>query len=333
MTPTISGSTAERCRLRQVHRSAASSPPTSDEVGARRFAQGRTTALPHPRRERRRAARTTVWNTREGSRKRTSVFAGWTLTSTMSRPTSTKSTAAGFGSKWPRARYASVECLRQTAVLHRPPVHVGADVRPCAALGRDRARRSPRSKSPAPRSRRRRGPRPHRGPSTAATRSSVEAAGGSESTSRPSARTVKPTVERAMARSETISTACRSSVDSARRNFRRAGISAKRFLTSTVVPTGCAAGFTGSTREKATETTAALGGFAGAARDQKLRDAADRRQGLPAEAARRDVLEVGGVSQLRGGMPLDRERQVGRGNALRRRRAPGSGACRPARCR
>ena len=59
-----------------------------------------------------------------------------------------------------------------------------------------------------------------------------------------------------------------------------------------------------------------LGGIAGAARDQKLRDAADRGQGLPAEAARSDVLEVGRVSELRGGMPLDREPQVARGNAL-----------------
>src|SRR5207249_8475436 len=59
----------------------------------------------------------------------------------------------------------------------------------------------------------------------------------------------------------------------------------------------------------------ALGLAAGAARDGEARDRADRRERLPPEAERRDRVEVLVAAELRGGVSLQREREVLRRDA------------------
>ena len=126
---------------------------------------------------------------------------------------------------------------------------------------------------------------------------------------RSSPASVKATSGRLIASRRTTSRIASPSVRSLLRNLSRAGVAKKRSRTSTRVPSPSAAGLT-------CDFVAAVDRDRPGVRlarvprgDREPRDRADRRQRLAAEAERADVEQVV-VGELRGGVALDREREI-----------------------
>ena len=112
-----------------------------------------------------------------------------------------------------------------------------------------------------------------------------------------------------MASRLTISATACASERSLFRNFRRAGVAAKRSVTSTRVPFGAGAGRTGPFTPASTTMARAGLGLRRAGDDGEPRHRADGRQGLAAKAEGVDGEQVA-VRQLGGGVALDREFQI-----------------------
>ncbi|MEZ4585769.1 MAG: hypothetical protein R2909_05150 [Gemmatimonadales bacterium] len=89
-------------------------------------------------------------------------------------------------------------------------------------------------------------------PQTAASRSTSDCAAGAWSRVLPSTRNSIPTAGLATASTAVASQAARTSLETERRNFRRAGVLKKRLFTVTVVPRCRATGSTRSTRPPVT---------------------------------------------------------------------------------
>ena len=123
------------------------------------------------------------------------------------------------------------------------------------------------------------------------------------------ARSVKPISGRAIARRRTTSRQAAYSLRAERRNLRRAGTLANRFSTRTRVPGRQRGGPLRSERAVIDHPRPALLGAARAALERQPRDAGDRGQGLAAKAERGDLLDRV-VGQLRGGVALERERDL-----------------------
>ncbi len=124
------------------------------------------------------------------------------------------------------------------------------------------------------------------------------------------------TSKRASARR--LMTSCRwsNSVFSARRNLRRAGVLKNRSRTSTLVPTGCAAGCHGGLHVAAFGLhLPGLAGIGGAGGQGQARDRADRGQRLAAEAEAHHPLQVFQLADLAGGVARQGQRQVVGGDA------------------
>ena len=142
-------------------------------------------------------------------------------------------------------------------------------------------------------------------------------------------RALKPTSGRAIASRCTASRQAAYSARGERRNLRRAGTLSNRPSTRTRVPGGSAAGpspagapWSTSIRQPSAPRDAAF--------ERQPGDAGDRRQRLAAKAEAGHVLDRV-VGQLGGGVALEREAHLGRASCRSRRRSPRSGRARPRR--
>ena len=126
---------------------------------------------------------------------------------------------------------------------------------------------------------------------------------------------VKPVPGAVIASRRTTSPIACASARSVRRNFSRAGVAVNRPSSSTTVPRASAAGRAGETAPPRTRHRRALRRARGPRGHGQPADRAERRQRLAAKAEGQDVREVGAVD-LRGRVPLERQRQLGRRDAV-----------------
>ena len=210
------------------------------------------------------------------SRKRSSVFAGWTFTSSSSGGTSSQSATSGWRPAAITSRYATRTAPFSTGSATGRPFTVSACAAPVARVTAGEQAKPPMRSGP-------RSPDTSSiaaaasAPNKAATRAARCCAGSSNS-SRPSLSMRKATCGAASASRRTAASACSASVRGCLRNFRRAGVAKNRSDTTTRVPGAPAAGATSDTAPPATEISEACAA-------SRVREVMCRRAAAPIEGS------------------------------------------------